>query len=142
MDLFYKKIENLFLYFIEYKINQHALKMQEVSREDLVPGKEYYLQDFETGYEPPQKPSKMIAKFEKLEQSFWNPNFIWAYFTNLRNLEDRNDQSSFLRVQLSYNWKFYEILRDKIQKNMENRAYNMVLLHVIKDEYFKPINVI
>lgn len=116
--------------------------MQEVPRENLVPGKEYYLQDFETGYEPPQKPSKMIAKFEKLIQSEWNPEFIWACFTNYRRVEDRNDPSCFLRVQLNYKWKFYEILRDKIQKKMENRAYNMVLLDLIQDEYFTPIDII
>jgi hypothetical protein len=116
--------------------------MQEVLRENLVPGKEYYLQDFESGYEPPQKPSKMIAKFEKLVQSEWNPGYYWACFTDYRKLEDRNDPSRFLSVQLNYKWKFYEILRDKIQKNMENRAYNMVLLNLIGDEYFKPIEVI
>jgi hypothetical protein len=116
--------------------------MQEVNREDLVPGKEYYLQDFESGYDPPQKPSKMIAKFEKIIQSAWNPDFNWACFTNFRKLEDRNDQSSFLRVQLNYKWKFYEIRRDKIQKNMENRAYNMILLDLIQDEYFTPVDVI
>jgi hypothetical protein len=76
--------------------------MQEVNREDLVPGKEYYLQDFESGYEPPQKPSKMIAKFEKLIQSYWNTEYNWACFTNYRKLEDRNDQISFRRVELNY----------------------------------------
>jgi hypothetical protein len=84
----------------------------------------------------------MIAKFEKLEQSFWNPDFNWACFTDFRKLKDRNDQSSFLRVQLNYKWKFYEILRDKIQKNMEKRAYNQVLLDIIKDQHFTPIDVI
>ena len=117
--------------------------MQEVKRENLVPGKEYYLQDFETGYEPPQKPSKMIAKFEKLIQSAWNPDYYWAFFTDFRKLKDRNnDPSCFRCVQLNYKWRFYEILRDKIQKNMENRAYNRVLLELIGDEYFVPIEVI
>ena len=116
--------------------------MQEVPKENLVPGKEYYLQDFETGYKPPQKPSKMIAKFEKLIESFWNPEFIWACFTDYRKLEYRNDTSYGSRVQLNYKWKFYEIMQDKIQKNMENRAYNRVLLDLIGDEYFKPIALI
>ena len=89
--------------------------MQAIPKENLVPGKEYYLQDFETGYEPPQKPSKMIAKFEKLIESFWNPEFIWACFTDCRKLEYRNDTSYGSRVQLNYKWKFYEIMQDKIQ---------------------------
>ena len=116
--------------------------MQEVNRENLVPGKEYYLQDFESGYDPPQKPYKMIAKFEKLVQSFWNPDFNWACFTNFRKIEHRNDPSCIRRVELNYKWRFYEILRDKIQKNMENRAYNMVLQEIVKDEYFTPVDVL
>jgi len=116
--------------------------MLEVKRENLVPGKEYYLEDFESGYEPPQKPSKMIAKFEKLIQSAWNPDFNWACFTDYRKLEDRNDPNCFLSVQLNYKWRFYEIMRDKIQKNMENRAYNRVMLDLIGDEYFTPVDFI
>jgi hypothetical protein len=116
--------------------------MLEVPRENLVAGKEYYLEDFETGYEPPQKPSKMIAKFEKLEQSAWNPDYYWACFTDYRKLEDRNNPSCFLRVQLNYKWKFYEIASREVQKNMENRAYNRVMIDLIGDEYFKPIEFI
>jgi len=116
--------------------------MQEVNRENLVPGKEYYLQDFETRYKTPQKPYKMIAKFEKLRESFCDPEFIWACFTNCRKLEHRNDTSYGRPVMLSDTWKFYEIIQDKIQKNMENRAYNMVLQQIVKDEYFVPIEVI
>jgi hypothetical protein len=116
--------------------------MQEVNRENLVPGKEYYLQNFEPSCTPPQKPYKMIAKFEKLVQSFWNPDWYWACFNNFRKLEDKNDPTCIRHVELGYHWKFYEIQRDKVQKNMENRAYNMILLDLIQDEYFRPIDII
>jgi hypothetical protein len=43
---------------------------------------------------------------------------------------------------MGYNCKFYEIASREIQKNMENRAYNMVMLDIIGDEHFKPIEVI
>jgi hypothetical protein len=43
--------------------------MQEVPREQLIPGKEYYLQNFETTYFPPKKPYKMIAKFKDLKKA-------------------------------------------------------------------------
>jgi hypothetical protein len=116
--------------------------MQEVNRENLVPCKEYYLQCFEPSCEAPNKPYKMIAKFEKLIQSYWNPNWYWACFNNFRNIEHRNDPSCIRRVELGYHWKFYEIPRNKVQKNMENRAYNMVLLDLIQDEYFKPVDIL
>ena len=115
--------------------------MQEVPRENLIPGKEYYMQCFEPAHSPPNKPYKMIAKFEKLEQSFWNPDWQWAWFINFRKLEHRNNVSCVRRVQAGYHWRFYEITRDKVQKNMETRAYNRVILDIIKDEYFKPIEV-
>jgi hypothetical protein len=131
------------MFFIKSKISQRALKMQEIPRENLVPGKEYYMQCFESGHSPPKKPYKMIAKFEKLVNA--NPvngQWQWACFNNFRKLEDRNDPTCVRWVRLNTYWKFYEIPRDKVQKNMENRAYNMVLLDLIQDEYFTPADVI
>jgi hypothetical protein len=114
--------------------------MQEVNREDLVPGKEYYLQCFEPTHAPSNAPYKMIAKFEKLVNA--KGQWQWACFTNFRKLEHRNDPTCVRRVELNLNWRFYEIPRHKVQKNIENRAYNMILLEIIGDEYFKPVAVI
>jgi len=119
--------------------------MQEVSRENLVPGKEYYLQCFEPSCAAPMKPYKMIAKFEKLVDV--DPEHTvfpwqWACFTKFRNLKHKNDPTYGRRVQLNLYWRFYEIPRHKVQNNMENRAYNMILLEIIGDEYFKPVAVI
>jgi hypothetical protein len=117
--------------------------MQEVKRVNLVPGKEYYIQCFAPGYLPPNKPYKMIGKFEQLSQGlFIHSEMEFTCFTNFRTLEHRNNPSLGKNVQLVLHWKFYEINVPTIQKNMENRAYNMVLLDIVKDEYFKPIEVI
>jgi hypothetical protein len=119
--------------------------MQEVDRENLVPGKEYYLQCFAPSCIPPNELYKMIAKFEKLvDVNPDNRDLAWqsACFTNFRKLEHRNDPTCVRRVELNIYWRFYEIPRDKVQKNMENRAYNMVLLDLIQDDYFTPIDVI
>ena len=138
----FKKLK---LYKFLPKIKTITLIMQEIPRENLIPGKEYYLQNFEPVHSPPNKPYKMIAKFEKLEQSRWNEisfDWQWARFTNFRKLERRNDQHCVRSVELNLYWRFYEIPRQKVQKNMENRAYNTILLDLIQDEYFKPIEVI
>jgi hypothetical protein len=115
--------------------------MQEVDRENLIPGKEYYLQNFEPMCMPPHKPYKMIAVFEKLEASSVIRVFSWACFSNFRKIENRNEKNCNRYVVLNSHWKFYEIPRQKVQKNMETRAYNMILLDLIQDEYFIPVNV-
>ena len=111
--------------------------MQEVLRENLIPGKEYYLQNFEETHSPPNKPYKMIAKFKCLAHA--SIDFKWACFSNFRKIENK---SVGYNVQLNTSWRFYEIARYKVQKNMETRAYNNVLLDLIGDEYFSPIDVI
>jgi hypothetical protein len=117
--------------------------MQEVPKENLVPGKEYYLQ---CCFAPSSKPYKMIGTFEQLRQSPYIPakreRTCSANFTNFRMLKHRSDPTRGYRIELALCWKFYEINCPTIQKNMENRAYNQVLLDIIKDEYFKPVELI
>jgi hypothetical protein len=81
----------------------------------------------------------MIAKFEKLEPAL---GWSWACFNNFRKIAHMNDPNRIRRVNLNLNWRFYEIPKHKVQKNMENRAYNMILLDIIQDEYFTPVDVI
>jgi len=117
--------------------------MQEIPRENLVPGKEYYLQNFEKTHQPPRKPYKMIAKFEKLTPSSgFNNYFNWACFTNFRNIKRAADPTYIRDVVLNLNWKFYEISSHEVQKNIEKRAYNMILQQIVKDEYFTPVDVL
>lgn len=114
--------------------------MEEVLRENLIPGKEYYLQNFEETHAPPNNPYKMIAKFNYLAQSAID--FKWACFSNFRKIENKNYKKVGYNVQLNSGWRFYEIAQNRVQKNMEIRAYNIVLLDLIGDEYFRPIDVI
>jgi hypothetical protein len=110
--------------------------MQEIPRENLIPGKEYYLQNFEEAHSPPNKPYKMIGLFEKLEPSCGFKAFSWACFSNFRKIEHRNDPTFTRYVCLGSHWKIYEMPRQKVQKTMENRSYNMILLDLIRDENF------
>jgi hypothetical protein len=116
--------------------------MLEIDRKNLVPGKEYYLQCFESTHMPPRKPYKMIAKFEKLLQINMYPLYYAACFSNFRKIQHKNDKNYGYNVKLNSQWRFYEIAQDKVQKNMENRAYNRVLLDLIGDEYFTPVEFI
>jgi hypothetical protein len=112
--------------------------MQEVNRENLVPGKEYYVQCFAPSYAPPNKPIKMIGKFETLCNLYRE----LTCFTNFRTLEQRNDPNSGRCIQLALHWRFYEINVPTIQENMEKRVYKQVLSNIVKDEYFEPIEVL
>jgi hypothetical protein len=52
--------------------------MQEVPREQLIPGKEYYLQNFESVFLPPRKSYKMIAKFTPFFIS--NADYLYNFY--------------------------------------------------------------
>jgi len=129
----------LLMFLSNIKITQQALKMQEVSRENLIPGKEYYLQCFAPSYAPPNKPIKMIGTFKKLFQCFRKE---LTCFINFRKLEHRNDPSLGRPIKLVLHWRFYEINGSTIQKTMENRVYKQVIIDIIGDEWFTPIEVI
>jgi hypothetical protein len=115
--------------------------MKEVPRIALIEGKEYYLESTERHYPTPYK---MIGKFEKLKiPDMLFTHHIFACFNNFRKIKYKNDPNYSNRyVELNFHWKFYEISSNKVQKDMENRAYNMILKKVTKDEYFIPIDVI
>jgi len=117
--------------------------MKEISKENMIPGKEYYIECLTTCKNSnilvPRSPKyKMIAKFEKLHAPY--PEISkseLAYFSNFRKIIYRKNKETGYNVKLNMFWKFYEITREKIQEDMEKRSYNMVLQEVIKDEYFR-----
>jgi len=115
--------------------------MQEVLRQYLIEGKEYYLEYTETHY---PSPYKMIGKFERLKiPDILFPQHVFACFVNFRKVKYKDDPNYSNRyVELNFHWKFYEISSNKVQKDMENRAYITVLKKITKDEYFIPIDVI
>jgi hypothetical protein len=125
-------LKTFYVFLFNVKIN--ALKMQEVDRENLVPGKEYYVEN--TLYR-----LKRIAKFDKLLM-YDGGSKRWACVNNVREIKYKNFPTHGYSSCMGYNCKFYEIASREVQKNMENRAYNRVLLDLVKDDYFKPIEVI
>jgi hypothetical protein len=128
-----KKLITFFVFSL--KIKTYALTMQEITRDKLIPGKEYYLQSVEEEYSPPIKTYKMIAKFERLKPSLI-VGFQWACFSNFRKIEQRSDPSYYRYVELNHHWRFYEIGTNKTQRKMENRSYNMILLDIINPNEF------
>lgn len=116
--------------------------MKEISKENLIPGKEYYIECLTTGKNSDTLVScspiyKMIAKFEKLDTlDLTTSDYKFSYFTNFRKIKYKKNKNLGYRVHLNIFWKFYEIVEDKIQESMEKRSYNMVLQEIVKDEYF------
>ena len=124
-----------------YNYIDAELIMQEVLRQYLIEDKEYYLEYAERNY---PNPYKMIGKFERLKiPDMLFTQHIFACFNNFRKIKYKNDPNYSTRyVELNCHWKFYEISSNKVQKDMENRAYNMVLKKITNDEYFIPIDII
>jgi len=123
-------------HYLEIKI------MQQVHNEELVPGKDYYLECFtydEHHLLIPNNPVyKMVATFQKLESREPSPDsYKFPHFTNFRKVNLKNDKNEGYDVYLHTVWKFYEIKKDIIQTDMEKRALAIVLKNIIGDKYFQ-----
>ena len=114
--------------------------MQEVTMENLIQGKEYWMECFRHDDEKQLVPFnyryKLIAKFDKCIDTAYGSTV--ASFTNFREIKFKDNKNYGYSVSLNnYYWKFYEILKNKVQKDMEIRAYNTILQQKIRDEYFE-----
>lgn len=114
--------------------------MKEVIMENLIKGKEYWMECFtnndERQFVSHKPPYKMIATFDKC--FITENNFKVARFTNFRKIKFKSDKDNGYTVTLdNYYWKYYETVKNKVQDDMESRACNMILQKVIKDEYYK-----
>ena len=114
--------------------------MQEVTMENLIQGKEYWMEGFTLDYErrlvSHYKPYKMIAKFQKIVVR-GDYNSTYAEFTNFRQIKYKDNKDDGYNVSLNdYYWKFYEIIREKVHHDMESRALKKILTNIIKDEYY------
>ena len=115
------------------------IRMQEVTMENLIQGKEYWMECFNYNEEGQLVPHtyryKMIAKFDKCIDSEYGSTS--AGFTNFREIKFKDNKTYGYDVKLNnYYWRFYEVLKNKVQKDMENRAYKTILEEKIRDEYF------
>ena len=113
--------------------------MQEVTMENLIQGKEYWMECFTYNEEGQFVPHiyryKMIAKFDKCIHSEYGSTS--AGFKNFREIKFKDNKTYGYDVKLNnYYWRFYEVLKNKVQKDMENRAYKTILEEKIRDEYF------
>jgi hypothetical protein len=114
--------------------------MEPVSREDLQSGKEYYIECLTYGADevtmiPNPNRYRLIATFEKLAATPESDDFKFAFFKYFREV-NRADAFIGRDVNLNLLWRFYEVKKYKIQRDMENRALNMVLRRIVGDEYF------
>jgi hypothetical protein len=114
--------------------------MEPVAHNDLLPGKEYYIQCLtlekdEVTIVPNKGIEKLIATFDKLESTPRSDGFKFAHFKYFRSLRDKDVEKGY-DVRLNEMWRFYEVKKTHIQQQMENRALNMILRQVIGDEYF------
>lgn len=118
-----------------------AKNMQEITKENLIHGKEYYLEAFTTdendNFVRHSPRYKMIAKFDKIHAPNIISGYKFSYFTNFREISCKNKKNCGYDVRLNNFWRFYEIIEDKVQSDMERRSYNIILQKIVKDEYFR-----
>jgi hypothetical protein len=123
--------------------------MNPVDREDLVPGKLYYIecmtQDLQSNVIPNVGISIMVGIFIGLKPIYtfsrevWKEaHFRWFDVSNLKCMQHESDSHKHILrdVGLNYLWRFYEVKKFKIQSDMEGRAVNLYLQKIIGDPYF------
>ena len=113
--------------------------MQEINRENLKVGKEYYIEclteDDNKNLVPNKKIRKSIGIFEKLDATEHSGDFNFAFFNFFRKFDEPKNFG--YDVNLNLLWKFYEVKKNKIQDQMEIRACNLIIQKILGDEYFK-----
>jgi hypothetical protein len=119
--------------------------MEETKRENLQPGKLYYIEclTYDYTYEFPNRPRivnktypKVMGTFSKfIENEYTTNEYKLAGFKNFRKVKEHI--SDGYDVQLSDLWKFYEVKKYKIQDDMEIRACNLIIADIINDEHFR-----
>lgn len=115
-------------------------KMQEIHIDNLIPGKEYYLECFtDNKMVSGNPPYRMTATFQKMVVNEYDIQV--TYFTHFRRLKYKNNKEFSYDVQLNQYWKFYEKSQEKIQRNMETRAFSRILREVTCDEYFTQLHI-
>lgn len=123
--------------------------MQSIDREDLIPGKLYYIEcltDADDHYLIPNiNIPIMVGFFKGFKPVYpwgllkWNSAvFDWFEISKMKNIKDERDAHKHIvrEVELNFLWRFYEVKKFKIQRDMEERAVNLFLQRIIGDPYF------
>jgi hypothetical protein len=124
--------------------------MQEVPRENVTPGKLYYIEclteDLNNNKIKNQTLSNMVGIFKSIKIIYpeiiapWNAAvFDWFEISQMKHIKDESDVSKHIirEVELNYLWRFYEVKKFKIQRDMEQRALNLCLQKITGDPYFQ-----
>lgn len=111
--------------------------MEEVPRELLVPGHEYYIASLtwssdEQDRVPNTKFPKVMGTFMGLSPSNLYENFHFALFSDYRGV----CECSGYNVSLNDMWRFYPVKKHLIQQAMERRALTTILRNITGDDYF------
>jgi hypothetical protein len=108
--------------------------MEIVKRNNLIPGREYYIQcltyDEDNNIVVNVAIDKLIGKFVSIDQEGF------AQFRYFRTIKE--DLQSGYPVGLGNFWNFYEVKKDRIQQDMEYRALQNIMREITGDEYFIP----
>ena len=123
--------------------------MQSVDREKLEINKLYYIEymthDDNNNIIPNKNISIMVGFFKKLLPIYpfgmqpWNSAvFSWFDISNMKYIICENDATKYIirDVELNFLWRFYEVKKFQIQRNMESSAVNLLLQKIIGDQYF------
>ena len=119
-----------------YSFIRLGTQMQEVEFDNLEIGKIYYIE--KKSYKP------IYSSLVKIEHSGTFQKFMidrtcnipCAMFTNISKPKHLM-WNNVTTIRPKNIWKFYESKKDKIQKDMENRALHLILQNVICDPSFK-----
>jgi len=124
--------------------------MQEVVRENLMPGKLYYIEcltkDLNNNIIKNKNLSIMVGIFKNLKtnsQEFFYPwseaVFDWFDVSKMKHIKDESDVRKHIirEVELNYFWRFYEVRKFKIQRDMERRCLSLCLKKITGDPYFQ-----
>ena len=121
--------------------------MNQVNREDLKPGKLYYIQglsykDEEWNFPLEDKKRKNVGVFLELElmgypSNWFNAVFDWfpvSKFKKITNPAEIENIQKY-RVSLSCMFRFYEVKKFDIQNDMEMRAVDLQLRNITGEKF-------
>jgi len=70
----------------------------------------------------------------------WNAAvFDWFDVSQMKHIKDESDVRKHIirEVELNYFWRFYEVRKFKIQRDMERRCLSLCLKKITGDPYFQ-----
>ena len=105
--------------------------MLEVDKDKLISGKEYYIEALRI--DRGSRIYRIIAKFIEFKLVHGHIQYC---FSNFRDIKYKKNKKYGRDVVLNRCWIFYEIIENKIQKDIEKRAWNIILEKIVKDQYF------